>query len=308
MSLHIVMYHYVRDAEASMFPGLKALGVDQFDDQLDYFQSAGRVVSGDEASRIVENNLPIGEELYWLTFDDGFSDHYEAVFPRLVERGISGTFFPPTKPIVEGSVLDVHKIQIVIASLAQSEVLDTFKSEFLQLKYEFEDCPEFDELWSEHGFPNRLDAAEVSFVKRLLQFVLPANIRRELCNRMFLRATSLDEATVSRNQYVREVCIRAMVDAGMAFGSQGHTHQWLNTLSRNSQREDIESSLEFLRGVGVGSSGWFMCYPFGGYNAETLEIMSELNCRVAVTTNMGSVERGGGQMYELPRRDTIEFV
>lgn len=308
MSLHIVMYHYVRDVEASMFPGLKALGVDQFDRQLDYFQSTGRVVSGDEASTIIEDDLPINDELYWLTFDDGFSDHFETVFPRLVRRGISGTFFPPTKPIMEGTVLDVHKIQIVIASIAQSDVLDTFKAEYMELKSEFDGLPEFDELWSEHGFPNRLDSAEVSFVKRMLQFVLPESPRHELCSRMFSKATYLDESAVSRSHYLNEVSIREMVAAGMEFGSHGHTHQWLNTLSLNSQREDIEFSLSFLRGVGVSSSDWFMCYPFGGYNLETLGIMSDLNCRVAVTTNMGSVERGGGQMYELPRRDTIEFV
>jgi peptidoglycan/xylan/chitin deacetylase (PgdA/CDA1 family) len=302
------MYHYVRDVEASIFPGLKALGVDQFDRQLDYFQSTGRVVSGDEASTIIENNSTINEDLYWLTFDDGFSDHFEAVFPRLVKRDISGTFFPPTKPIMEGMVLDVHKIQIIVASIAQSNVLDAFKAEFIEMKSDFDGLPGFDKLWSEYGFPNRLDSAEISFVKRMLQFVLPEDPRRELCSRLFSRATSLDESSVSCSLYLNENQIRKMVDTGMEFGSHGHTHQWLNILSRNSQREDIESSLAFLRGVGAGSSGWFMCYPFGGYNAETLEIMSDLNCRAAVTTNMGSVQRGGGQMFELPRRDTIEFV
>jgi peptidoglycan/xylan/chitin deacetylase (PgdA/CDA1 family) len=308
MSLHIVMYHYVRDVEATMFPGLKALGVDQFDRQLDYFQSTGRVVSGDEASTIIENDLPINDELYWLTFDDGFSDHFEEVFPRLVKRGISGTFFPPTRPIMEGIVLDVHKIQIIVASIPQWNVLDAFKAEFIDLKSEFDGLPEFDELWSEHGFPDRLDSAEVSFVKRMLQFVLPEYPRGELCSRMFSRATSLNEAVVSCSLYLNENQIREMVDSGMEFGSHSHTHQWLNTLSRDFQREDIESSLAFLRGVGVSSLGWFMCYPFGGYNAETLMIMDELNCRAAMTTTIGSIERGKGQMYKLPRRDAIEFV
>lgn len=308
MSLHIVMYHYVRDPETSMFPGLMALGVDQFERQLDYFQSTGQVVSGDEASTIIENNLPIDDELYWLTFDDGFSDHFETVFPRLVRRGISGTFFPPTKPIMEGTVLDVHKIQIVIASIAQSDLLDTFKAEYMKLKSEFGGLPEFGELWIEHGFPNRLDSAEVSFLKRMLQFVLPNDLRHELCDRMFSRSTSFDELEVSRSHYLNEEWIREMVNAGMEFGSHGHTHQWLNTLSRNSQLDDIESSLEFLRGVGVDNSEWFMCYPFGGYNEETLEIVSELKFRAALTTKMGSIERGDVNMFELPRRDTIEFV
>ena len=41
-----------------------------------------------------------------FTFDDGYSSHYEVAFPRLMDFGVSGTFFVNTSSIGTGEYLD----------------------------------------------------------------------------------------------------------------------------------------------------------------------------------------------------------
>ena len=49
-----------------------------------------------------------------LTFDDGYRDHFEIVFPRLVGRGAGrGSSFPVARAARDHEVLDVNKIQFV---------------------------------------------------------------------------------------------------------------------------------------------------------------------------------------------------
>jgi len=58
-----------------------------------------------------------------LTFDDGYMDHFEYVFPILAKLGVQGSFFPPAKAILEHSVLDVNKIHFILATVGDKASL-----------------------------------------------------------------------------------------------------------------------------------------------------------------------------------------
>ena len=63
-----------------------------------------------------------------LTFDDGLKDHFQFVFPELKKHGISGVFFPPSLPIEENIVLDVHKIHFILESVSDpSKIIKEIK-------------------------------------------------------------------------------------------------------------------------------------------------------------------------------------
>ena len=47
-ALTIVMYHYVRDVEETLFPDIKALSTEQFRGQLDYIESQYQLVKLEE--------------------------------------------------------------------------------------------------------------------------------------------------------------------------------------------------------------------------------------------------------------------
>ena len=111
----IVMYHYVRPRDRGRYPGLKVRSVDEFEGQLDYIVRHYRVCAMSEVVAAVRGRDALPANACLLTFDDGFIDHYATVFPRLVERGLPASFYPPVAAIESRRVLDTHKIQIILA-------------------------------------------------------------------------------------------------------------------------------------------------------------------------------------------------
>ena len=61
-----------------------------------------------------EKELP--KNACYLTFDDGFKDHFKYVMPELLKRNIQGSFFPPSMAVKNQELLDVHAIHFILAS------------------------------------------------------------------------------------------------------------------------------------------------------------------------------------------------
>jgi len=51
----------------------------------------------------------IPENGFVLTFDDGYIDHYEVVYPILKKAGVQGVFFPNTMAWKENKLLTVNR-------------------------------------------------------------------------------------------------------------------------------------------------------------------------------------------------------
>ena len=126
MKITVIMYHYVRELRFTKYPKIKALLASEFKEQVSYLQKYYEFVTITDCIDVVYNKsraFPSNAAL--LTFDDGFIDHFTTVFPILEEREIQGCFFPAAKTIEESTVLDVHKIQFILASLPNSsEIVD----------------------------------------------------------------------------------------------------------------------------------------------------------------------------------------
>ena len=60
-----------------------------------------------------KKKLPRKKSIF-LTFDDGYKDHYDYVYPYLKERKIKGNFYPPIQVLKNNKVLDVNKIHFIL--------------------------------------------------------------------------------------------------------------------------------------------------------------------------------------------------
>ena len=69
---------------------------EQFEEELDYLRDRFPVTGLDEVEDFVRRPSRIRRLHVLLTFDDGYRDNYEVVFPLLRARGLQGTFFLPT--------------------------------------------------------------------------------------------------------------------------------------------------------------------------------------------------------------------
>ena len=58
-----------------------------------------------------------------LTFDDGYIDHYKYVFPILHGKNLGALFFLPKHSFLDRKILEVNKIQFVLAAFENPSTL-----------------------------------------------------------------------------------------------------------------------------------------------------------------------------------------
>lgn len=301
---HIIMYHYVRPLKSTRYPAIKALDLADFDRQLDLLEADFVILSMDDFLEAnAQGSLP--DRAAMLTFDDGFLDHYTYVLPRLVDRGIKASFYPAAAPLLDGSLLDVHRIHFILAASHNvNEVLHELDSA-LGETMSTQELADLREKWRR---PGAFDSAEVNYVKRVLQVGVPLHVRTELCSRLFRRFVSNDERAFVEELYMNEVQLRMMTELGMHIGSHAYTHPFLSTLSAPQQASEIENGMQMLRSVGIDiSKGWTMAFPYGDRSAVTHELLRGSACKAAFTDHGGIADTGRDDFLDLPRIDCVSL-
>lgn len=302
-----MMYHYVRNFARTRYPRIKGLDVAGFRRQLDHLEARHTIVRMEDVIEASTGRRELAPNAALLTFDDGYAEHFDVVFPILHERGHQGSFFPPVAPVRDGTLLDVNRVHFVLASADSSDGLATAVDQAIHAA-ERDDLRTVAEYRAEWAHPNRFDDAETIYVKRMLQTALPPDFRTDLARDLFERFVSVDEAAFAAELYLSEDQARLMVSCGMYFGSHGVSHHWLNRVDRATQQAEVDGSIEFLGDIGMPvADHWAMCYPFGRWDESLLEILEAADCSVGVTTEVATAMVGDHNPLTLPRFDTNDF-
>lgn len=304
--LTIITYHYVRSAAHAPYPRLKALDTRDFEGQLDYIGRHYQVVALEDVAAAARGDRPLPPSGCLLTFDDGLLDHYVTVFPRLARRAWSGCFFPVPEATRGHRVLDVHKIQLILAVERDTQALVRRIMDAVSAARKDIELPSRETMLATLATPSRYDDAEVRFVKNALQDGLPQPLRSQVVHELFLDLVVQPEASLARELYMDVEQMQLMARAGMAFGGHG-SHAWLGRSTREEQRDDFRQSGALVHQItGLPAEGWTMCYPHGSYNAETLETAREAGCALGLTTRAGVVH-DFSRPFELPRMDATSL-
>jgi len=95
------MYHYVSELPPNPDRYRRDLTVspENFQAQLQYLADAGyHTITLSDMYLHFTRGYPLPEKPIVLTFDDGYKDAYEVVFPRLLDHGFTATFFVLATP------------------------------------------------------------------------------------------------------------------------------------------------------------------------------------------------------------------
>ena len=304
-NLTIVMYHYVRPINGSEFPGIKGLELDGFRRQLEYLKENFNIVTTERVINAVSNSSSLPSNACWLTFDDGFKDHSKFVLPELLKRKLHGAFFPPRVAIEDAVVLDVHLIHHILSCAEDVKQL-VYKLNSHCRSNGFAES-KIDSLYNEYAIPDRFDNADIIYVKRMLQHVLPEELRSSIAIDLFDEFVGMSSADFSKELYMNVDEVRELVKSNMYVGSHGSMHYWLNRISPEEQEKDIKQSLNFLENVGAATKDWVMCYPYGAYNDATLSLLGKYDASLGITTKACVANLKSDNPFELPRLDTNDF-
>lgn len=307
MNITIVMYHYVRDLKNSRYPEIKGLDISHFKEQVYYLKKNYNFITMEMLIDSIDNRTILPPKSVLLTFDDAYSDHFNYVFPFLNEHKIQGSFFTPVKAITEHTVLDVNKIHFILATEEdKSKIIKEIKNELNKFKEDYK-LESYLFYYEKFAVSNRLDSADVVFIKRLLQVGLDETLRKIITNNLFEKIVGINEESFSRELYMDIDKIKCMYRNGMHIGGHGYDHYWLGSLTYENQKKEIEKSLSFLNQIGSDITNWTMCYPYGNYNETTIELLAEYNCKIALTTEVDIANLDTNNKFKLPRLDTNDI-
>ena len=299
------MYHYVRNMHETKYPEIKGLLVDKFRNQLDYLMKNYTIIKTEEYIDYLEGRGDIPDNSCILSFDDGLKDHYENVFPILKEKGVSGSFFVATKPLVDNSVLPVQKVQFLLAS-AGSEKLASELNKILKIRYPELSGPHFIDGVEHSGREAWYDEWDTTLTSNLKYCIasLPWKVKDEIVDEIFSEFFG-DESSFSKELYLNWSEIKEMLDAGMSFGTHSHSHPDLSKLSKEDQFNELKLSKEIMeekldREINICS------YPYGIPSDESIEALKDLGYKSAMIYTGASLNEGVVEPFKIGRYDTNE--
>ena len=236
----IVSYHYCHPA-GGWLKGTKSITPEEFDAQL---RSLTQNFVCTTMGELMNPAADLPETVAVVTFDDGFKDVVEHALPLLQRWRVPATVYCCSAPLVERTVLNVHRVHLLQAKLG----LDRFRGAFEELlaarspvALESSTHPGLLGLYPYDDEPTRR-------FKRLLNFELPYRELDPILRTLFERFIGHDEE-ISAKLYLSESDLRRCQDAGLEIGVHGHSHRVLSRLTEDEQRTELGMCADYLRGV-----------------------------------------------------------
>jgi peptidoglycan/xylan/chitin deacetylase (PgdA/CDA1 family) len=307
MKVTIIKYHYVRDLDNSEYSNIKGRKIEEFIEQIKYFMKHYNIISMETFLDSLINSTLLPPKSILLTFDDGYSDHYNNVYPFLLEENLSGAFFLPFKAINEKIVLDVNKIQLILSVVNDHDLIINEIFDQLSKYKEKHNLFAREIYFNKLAVKDRWDNRKVNLIKGLLQHALPCSIRKAILNYIFKKYITNDEKGLSQQFYMSYNNAIRMKSDGMHIGNHSYNHDWLSTKSKQSQENDIDKSLLCLRKIIGDDEPWTMSYPYGDYNHDTIDVAANRGCKAGFSLNTGVADMSTDGLYELPCLDTNDF-
>lgn len=299
--VNVIMYHYIKDQlKEKEFPKIKGINLSQFESQIKYLLKHNEPISIEE---LTQNPFNKKRNYVLFTFDDGYKEHYQPVCEILDKYNIKGAFYIPVDSVMKNKLLDVNKIHILLATVDESQVLKKIK--FLYNRHY--DSKELNNIIESIELTSRYDDPKVEIIKKLLQTLIPIEKREFLLNELSKEFFKESDSDIAKKWYLNTDEMKQMLGAGMHIGIHGESHVRLSSLSSSEQYREIESSINFLDKI-YGDKPYTktICYPYGDYNQETLNILDKLNVTHGFTTE----PRGfcfETDLRTIPRYDTNDF-
>ena len=288
--LHILTYHRVLPIQQSMcypFQGM-VMPRDTFEAQMSYLANSYVVLGFSQGlERLQSGNLP--KKSVVVTFDDGYRDNYEYALPILKKYAIPATFFVVTDALEQRMRLWWDEVAEAIRLLSLRESLTKDETE----QFPPWVCETLNKLSKKIGYQKVADELvhamnDISLKDRLM-------IRESL-----LRLINNDMSMIQDLMLTWEQ-VKEMHNSGMSFEAHTRTHAFIDELSEDEARKEVQDCVNSLKSK-LNTSIQYFSYPRGRYTERLQPLLENAGIRAAVTTDQGQ-NRPGANVFQLKRLD-----
>ena len=298
----VVMYHIVQPVGSGVLARLKGRSADEFAGQIAFIQHHYSPVPLLDLSAAARGDCALPPRPVALTFDDGYKSHARVVAPMLAAARIPATFFPVTSALVNRSLLNVNKIQCILAAADLSAIVARVEAAIDA--HGGTTLAEYREQWFKSS---RWDPAEVVYVKRLLQHALPEAVREPIVDELFRAHVTNDERGLADELYMTVDEVRELLNAGMTIGAHADRHVRLPMLSHEGQAAEIDGALRVFDAAGAPKTNFAYSYANGEFDDRSVALLRERGCAVAVGTRPDIAVVAPDAMLSVPRIDTNDL-
>lgn len=276
--LIIVNYHYIRDVEDSVPPGIHGINMHRFSKQIDFLGSNFNIIKPEDVSADVISSV---EKHVLVTFDDGLKEQFTIARDLLIQNRIKALYFINGQNIIERKVSDVHRIHMLLSKLGFEELIrlislkNTYKyKSYLQFKEEF------------RSSQNLYDGNNIRALKFYLNHFLPSFISFEIIDNIFKDHFN-EENEVSR-LYMNIDDLRSL-SLAKELGSHGYGHYNHKHLTSRQLVKNIKNNESFFK----NNKFWYSkiySLPYGSrdaYDSNVLDKLISFGYRFICTTDRG---------------------
>ncbi len=300
-----LMYHYIRLGSEEL-PYFRYLHIEDFKAQLDHLAENYKFISKEEFLLSLKTKIPI-ENGVLLTFDDGLADHYQ-VMKELVSRDLWGIFYIPTGCYESKTLIDVHRVHMLIGKFGGIKILDALKEIVTEDMVSSDNELKFRDL----TYSLQKNDKATMQVKKILNYYINNDVKdkvlKELMDRFFA-----NEAELMNEYYLTEAQIKEMHGAGMIIGSHSVTHPVFSKLSYKEQFSEIHGSFSYIEKIIGSFEIKTFCYPYGGdhvFTQETIDILTNENSVFSFSVEQKEIDSIDlkNRRQALPRYDCNQFM
>lgn len=290
----IVTYHRIEGARSrNLFRGFYDANVVTSEEalitQIKNLLKKYSIIALEELVDGMMNNVTLPDRPCVLTFDDGFREAYDVVFPILGKFDLPATFF-----------------------ISSDYLSDTGHVRWLDLYYYLVDNAHPKDIDSiiKHMNPSVSNAKDIRLAFKLFLKRAPLaqkySILSDLAEALNL---SIDTQSLNESLYLNPRHIKEMSSAEMSFGGHSVTHQVLGILDREAALREVFDSIERVRRLTDQKKVGF-AYPFGGKDSFTVDTISIVKDSGAMCgcTSMPGVNISDTSLFELKRIQAEQFT
>ena len=283
--LSILGYHRIFDHDRKNFPFYRSIisaNPEMFEQQMRFIKKNFNVINFQIMQQMIDAGEKIPKGTLIITFDDGYADNYDIVFPILKKYDLTATIFTLTSSINDGEPFWFEIVKYFFDTCKSG--VYTFKDETLRL-----DITDGNREAARKEFWIYIRAIEnarrVSIIKKIKKDLSTAPSATDL---ELIKPLNWDR-------------IREMSDQGIEFGSHTISHPYLTNLTPDELIHELTVSKKIIE-ENINKPVISIAYPFGAHNVQVEEQVRKCGYRFGISYRNDVIKKWNQQdTFKLPR-------